>query len=143
MTRYGNKVPDLTTKKVTERLAKESDGIAIKRLVAAREYLDGNAPAEISDKFGWPEQTIYSWLDRLESRSIEAAIHDDSPPGRPARLTDEEFAEFQQAVRQPPEESGFDVSAWNSTQAQAYLRREFDKDFSRRHIRRLMKEARR
>ena len=43
MTRHGEKLSDLTIEEVTERLANESDGKAIKRLVPASEYLDGNS----------------------------------------------------------------------------------------------------
>lgn len=143
MTDHGNKLADLSVGAVTERLTQESDGKAVKRLVAAREYLDGKSPAEISDKFGWPEQTIYSWFDRIETRGLDEALHDESPPGRPATLTGSEFAEFREAVTNPPTAVGFDASAWSSDLAQAYLRREFDHEFSRRHARRLLNEAER
>ena len=59
MAKHGEKLPNLTIDEVTERLAEESDGKAIKRLVAMRKYLAGNSPAEISEKYGWPEQTVY------------------------------------------------------------------------------------
>lgn len=141
MTDHGGKLANLTKNEVVERLDDESDGKAVKRLVAAREYLDGQSPAQISKKYGWPEQTIYSWFDRLESGSLDDALHDESPPGRPATLSDEEFAEFRTAVRNPPEEAGFDEPTWSTALAQEFLRDEFDHEFSRRHVRRLLKKA--
>lgn len=142
MTGHGEKLSTLTPSSVTERLSEETDGKAIKRLVAAREYLDGHSPAEISEKFGWPEQTIYTWLDRLESRRLEEALYDDSPPGRPPTLSEDERETFYCAVADPPDEAGFDAAAWSTSIAQRFLRREFDQDFSRRHTRRLLKAAR-
>ena len=68
MTKHGDKLSDLTIEEVTERLNEESDGKAIKRLVAAREYLDGHSPASISEKFGWPEQTIRTILESHPAR---------------------------------------------------------------------------
>jgi len=141
MTKHGDKLSDLTIDEVTELLNEESDGKAIKRLVAAREYLDGNSPAEISAKFGWPEQTIYSWFDRFESKEIGEALYDESPPGRPGALTKDEFDRFKQAVSNPPKEAGYDVQAWRSALAQEFLRDKFDQNFSRRHVRRLLKPA--
>ena len=41
MTQHGNKVPSLGSQQVRDQLRKESSGKAIKRLTAAREYLDG------------------------------------------------------------------------------------------------------
>mgnify|MGYP000206366959 CR=1 FL=1 len=141
MTKHGDKLSDLTIDDVTERLQEESDGKAIKRLVAARDYLAGNSPADISDKYGWPEQTIYSWLDRLEALKIDEALYDDSPPGRPGALTDDAFEQFKHAVSNPPIDAGYDASAWSSALAQEFLRDEFDQEFSRRHVRRLLKRA--
>lgn len=141
MTKHGDKLSNLPVEEVTARLKEESDGKAIKRLVVARDYLDGNSPAEISEKYGWPEQTIYSWLDRFEANEIDEALYDDSPPGRPGVLTDEAFEQFKHAVSNPPTEAGYDASAWSSVLAQEFLRDEFEQEFSRRHVRRLMKRA--
>ena len=141
MTEHGTKLSELTLDELTERLADETDGKAVKRLVAAREYLDGQSPAEIEAKYGWPEQTVYTWLNRLEEVGLDEGLYDEPPPGRPAELTDEQFERFRSAVRQPPDDAGFDSPAWTSALAQEFLRREFDVEFSRRHVRRLLKRA--
>ena len=141
MTEHGTKLSELTLDELTERLADETDGKAVKRLVAAREYLDGQSPAEIEAKYGWPEQTVYTWLNRLEEAGLDEGLYDDPPPGRPAELTDDQFGTFRSAVKQPPDDAGFDAPAWTSALAQEFLRREFDVEFSRRHVRRLLKRA--
>ena len=141
MTRHGEKLADLTIDEITEKLSEESDGKAIKRLVAVREYLAGNTPAEIAAKYGWSEQTIYSWFDRIESRGLEGALYDESPPGRPPSLSATEVEQFQRAVETTPTDVGFDAPEWSSALAQEYLRREFGQEFSRRHVRRLLDEA--
>ena len=41
MAQAGNKIPDLTKCRVREQLAGKTDPKAIKRLTAAREYLEG------------------------------------------------------------------------------------------------------
>lgn len=66
MTEDGSKIPDFTKGQVREQLADESNSEAIKRLTAAREYLEGLSPADIHTKFGWHEQTIYGWLNRFD-----------------------------------------------------------------------------
>lgn len=141
MTEHGEKLSDITAEEVIERLQYESDGKAIKRLVAARAYLAGDSPATIAEKFGWPEQTIYSWLDRLESNGLEEGLYDDPPPGRPPALGDDAFDQFATAVQNPPEVVGLDAPAWSTGLAQQYLRDEFNYEFSRRHVRRLLKRA--
>lgn len=141
MTKEGSKVPDLTKRRVREQLADETNSKAIKRLTAAREYLEGLSPAEIEDKYGWDRQTVYNWLNRFEERGFEAALYDDSRPGRPSDLSDDQFEQFTAALHEPPEESGYDASAWSTALAQQYLIKTFDVAFSRRHVRRLMHKA--
>jgi len=141
MTKHGNKIPGLTKERVREQLADESDPKAIKRLTAVREYLDGLSPEDIEDKYGWHHQTIYNWLNRFEERGFEAALYDDSRPGRPPELTDDQFEQFSAVLHDPPEEAGYDAPAWSSALAQHYLVEAFDVAFSRRHVRRLMHKA--
>jgi len=141
MTKHGVKLSEFSPEDIIELLQSETDGKAVKRLIVAREYLDGQSPAQISEKFGWPEQTIYTWLDRLESRGLEDGLHDEPPPGRPSKLSDTEFEQFRSALQQPPDEVGFDAPAWSSGLAQEFLRQEFGHDFSRRHVRRLLTRA--
>ena len=52
MAQEGNKIPGLTKRRVCELLADETDPKAIKRLTAARKYLEGLSPANIEDKYG-------------------------------------------------------------------------------------------
>jgi transposase len=141
MTNYGNKIPGLTKEQVREQLADEPDSKAIRRLTAAREYLEELSPKEIEGKYGWHYQTIYGWLNRFEERGFDAALYDESPPGRPSELSDDQFKQFAAVLHEPPEEAGYDVSVWSTALAQQYLPEAFDIAFSRRHIRRLMHEA--
>ena len=85
MTKEGGKIPDLTKRRVREQLADETDPKAIKRLTAAREYLEGLSPDQIEEKYGWNRQTVYNWLGRFEERGFEAALYDAPRSGRPAR----------------------------------------------------------
>lgn len=141
MTGYGNKIPGLTKGQVRERLADESDPKAIKRLTAAREYLEGQSPADIEAKFGWHKQTVYSWLNRFEERDFDDALYDDERPGRPPKLTYEQFQRFAETVHQPPEEEGYDEPAWTTALVQHHLLAEFEVAYSRRHIQRLLDQA--
>lgn len=126
---------------VHEQLADETDPKAIKRLTAAREYLEGLSPEEIEDKYDWHHQTVYNWLNRFEERGVEAALFDESRSGRPPELSDEQFEQFAAALHESPEKAGYDDPAWSSALAQHYLIETFDVAFSRRHVRRLMHEA--
>ena len=141
MTKHSNKIPGITKELVREQLVDETDPKAIKRLTAAREYLEGLSPEAIEAKYGWHHQTIYNWINRFEERGFGAALYDDSRPGRPSELNDEQFEQFTAVLREPPEKAGYNDPAWSTVLAQHYLIEAFDVAFSRRHIRRLMHEA--
>ena len=141
MTRDGNKIPGITKDHVREQLADETDPKAIKRLTAAREYLEGLSPEAIEEKYGWHHQTVYNWLNRFEERGFEAALYDEARPGRPSELSDEQFEQFTVVLHELPEKVGYDDPAWSTALAQHYLIEAFDVAFSRRHVRRLMHKA--
>lgn len=141
MTGSGGKIPNVTTGAIKDRLEEVSDGKAVKRLTVAREYLDGLSPAGIEAKYGYPRQTVYEWLDRIEERGLDAALYDEKPPGREPTLSEDQRSQFGQVLRHSPTEAGYDAPAWTSLLAQEYLREAFGVEFCRRHVRRLMAET--
>ena len=94
MTKAGGKLAEVNSSHLRQRLAEETDPKAIKRLVAALEYKDGLSPAKIEEKYGWPKQTIYSWLNRFEERGVEAALRDEPRSGRRPLLSSSNGANF-------------------------------------------------
>lgn len=143
MTRHGEKIPNMTPARVKAALPEASSPKAVKRLVAAREYLAGHSPADIEAKYGFPEQTVYEWLDRLERRGLANGLEDDEPPGRPPRLGDDRLVRLKTALQSPPVEAGFEEPRWSARLVQTYVRTEFGVDFSRRHARRLLRRFQR
>jgi transposase len=111
------------------------------RLMVAIIYKRGPSVPMIAEWLDMRERTIYDWFDRLEDRPIDDAITDDPRPGRPPALDESGRKAFETAVNEPPSASGYDHPAWSTNLAQQFLREEFDVDYSRRHITRLLHEA--
>lgn len=143
MTEWGGKLPEITVDELQSKLAEtDEDGKAIKRLVAAIAYKQGNSPADIEETFGFSKDNVYVWLDRFEERGLDEAIHDEPKPGRPPKLSDEEFDELEAILHESPEEAGYDgIQAWSSKFVQHWLKTHFDVEYTQRHVRRLMDEA--
>lgn len=142
MTEWGSKIPDITVEELQETLAETGDdGKAVKRLMAAIVYKQGQSPADIEETFGISRKNIYLWLDRFEERGIDDALHDETKPGRPPKLTDEEFDDVAAVLHESPEEAGYDgIQAWTPKFVQHWLKTQFDVEYTRRHVRRLMDE---
>jgi len=67
MTEWGRKVPDLTVEELQQKLADPGDdGKAVKRLMVAIAYEQGQSIADIEETFGISRKSIYQWLDRVK-----------------------------------------------------------------------------
>jgi transposase len=112
-----------------------------KRLLVAIIYKRGPSAPMIAEWLDTREQTIYRWFDRLETEPVRQAVQDRHRSGRPPKLDDDDRTAFQDAVHKPPSEAGYDQPAWTTALAQQFLDDEFDVDYSRRHVQRLLKDA--
>lgn len=111
------------------------------RLMIAILYKQGPSVPMIADWFDMREQTLYRWLRTMETEPLLEAIHDEPPPGRPPKLTDDEYKQFETVVQRPPTEIGYEASTWTPPLAAQYLREECGVDYTARHVRRLLNEA--
>lgn len=143
MTKWGEKISDISLEELQRNLVEtDDDGKAVKRLVAAIAYKHGQSPADIEERFGLSRNNVYAWLDRFEERGLDEALYDEPKPGRPPKLSDEEFDEFVAVVNESPEDAGYgNVEAWTPKLVQHWLKSRFDVEYTRRHIRRLMDET--
>lgn len=142
MTEWGGKIPGLTVNELQAKLAEtDDDGKAVKRLMAAIAYKQGQSPAEIEETFGISKKNVYEWLDRFEERSLDGALYDEPKPGRPSKLSDEQFDELEAVLDKSPEDAGYDVQAWSPQFVQHWLKTNFEVEYTQRHVRRLMDDA--
>lgn len=111
------------------------------RLMAAIIYKRGPSAPMIAEWLNTREQTLYRWFDRLEAEPIEQAIQDRQRSGRPPKLDDADREAFHDTVGDPPSEASYDQPAWTTALAQQFLEDEFDVEYSRRHVQRLLKDA--
>jgi len=141
-TNHGSKLADLSEEELKARLADVPDnGEAVKRLVAAIEYKNGNTPAEIQDKYGWPERTVYNWLDYLEERGLDEGLADRPRSDRPPHLSARDRKQFFEDLHHAPKDHGYDRQAWLSPMARDHLEAAYGVEESLRHVRRLMHKA--
>jgi len=137
MTRLEN----ISVEELEDALCDATDKKETRRLMAAIIYKRGPSAPMIAEWLDTREQTIYRWFDRLETEPIEQAVQDRQRSGRPSKLDDADLTAFRQAVQNPPEEAGYDHPAWTTALAQQFLKDEFDVEYSRRHVQRLLKDA--
>lgn len=141
MTNWGEKIPDVSLEELQEKLREiDDDGKAVKRLFTAIAYKQGSSPAEIEETFGISRKNVYLWLDRIEERGLDDALYDESKPGRPSKLTQEQRNELEETLHESPEDAGYDIQAWTPKFVQHWIKTHFDIEYTLRHVRRLMDE---
>ena len=75
--------------------------------MAAIAYKQGKSLAEIEETFGFSKKNVYLWLDRFEERNLHEALYDEPKPGRPPKLTDDQFDELETVLHESPEDAGY------------------------------------
>lgn len=111
------------------------------RLIVALNYKHGLTQTEIATQYGLARKTVYNWLSRFETRSLEDAIFDDERPGRPPELSVEERREVLEMLRKSPATFGYNADSWTPRLVQQLVADRFDVVYSHSHIRRLMRDA--
>lgn len=114
------------------------------RLVVGINYKEGVSQSDIADWYAISRTTVHNWLnrlERLEDEPVEEVIHDADRPGRPAKLTPQQWEALGAILEKSPEEVGVDLPHWTPSLVQILVRERFDVEYSRRHIRELLNRA--
>ncbi|AKH96617.1 IS630 family transposase [Halanaeroarchaeum sulfurireducens] len=143
MTKWGEKINDISIEELQEKLASvDNDAKAVKRLMVAIAYKHGTSPADIEDMYGISKKNVYQWLDRFEERELDDALYDEPKPGRPPKLSDDQREKLQHVLEKAPEDAGYTgIQAWTPQFVQHWLKTHFDVEYTLRHVRRLMDDA--
>lgn len=131
----------LSEAKLREALDDVDEKTPALRLVVALNYKHGLTQTAIAEQYGLARKTVYNWLTRFESRSIEDAMYDDDRSGRPPKLTDEQRRSFEALLERPPNALGYDAPAWTPSLVQRLVDDVFDVDYSIPHLRRLLRDT--
>ena len=135
-----NKLEDVDTAALREALTDASSAKAAKRLMIAIAYSDGVRVDTISERYGIPRATVYSWLDRFEQETIEKAIEDESRPGRPPKLSDSQREQLFADLARSPTEFGYEMTEWSPELVKNHTEQVYETSYSLGHIRRLLRE---
>ncbi len=135
------RVDHLRLDELHEQLDRTEGNVPTQRVLAAIGRKQGATLEELAERHNVTEKTIRNWLDRFTDRPLEEAPYDDERSGRPAKLSDEEKADFLADLQHSPEELGYDQHSWYPVLAHHHLKGEYGVEYSLRHVYRLLDEA--
>lgn len=133
------------------------DGLTMADLHALLDTTEGNVPTQrvlaaigrkqgetlqtLAHRHDVSEKTVRNWLDRFAEQPLSDAPYDEARSGRPTKLSESERARLFDVLQESPVEAGYDRVAWTPALVQAYIETNFDVEYSRRHIYRMLDEA--
>lgn len=139
-----NYLENIIVGELQEILAEVDEKKPVQRVLAGIAYKDGVEQQTIAERHDVHPNTVRNWLirlERLDSEPFEEVVYDDPRPGQSRELDEAEHDRFIEVLHDSPEEVGLDTRAWTVPLAQQYLEDEFNIEYCRRHVRRLMSEA--
>ncbi len=102
---------------------------------------EGHRPNQVADWLGEHTRTLERWRKRFVDNGLEGLI-DDTSPGRPPKLSNEEWTRLQHELEDPPSNFGIEGERWQGKLLQAHLADHYDIEFSLRQCQRLLKQLR-
>lgn len=133
------------------------DDVSLEELIELKEEVDGGVPQErvlaaigrkqgdtldrLAERHGVVEKTIRNWLDRFEEYPLQDAPFDEHRPGRPAKLSEEQWSQLFDDFEHSPTELGYDRQAWTTDLAAHHIRSTYGVEYTARHVRYLLKKA--
>ena len=102
---------------------------------------EGHRPNQVAEWLGEHTRTLERWRKRFVDNGLEGLV-DETSPGRPPKLSHDEWKRLQFELAKPPTEYGLEGTKWQGKLLQAHLSLRYGIDFSLRQCQRLLKQYR-
>ena len=94
---------------------------------------------EVARLLGDSRRTVEYWVHRFEAEGL-AGLREGERPGRPRRLSEQQFKLLSAALRLPPRDFGLEGNFWDGKLVAAYLEREHGVALGVRQCQRLFRQ---
>lgn len=132
-------LPEFSKAELTKLYQKEKNAKAKLRLLATILRKEGKSLDFISESVQTPKTTVHDWLKRLESEGLDGLI-DNSRPGRPSWLSQEQKEELEKMLSGSPEEQGIPFKIWTTSLVQYIIHELFNVTYKPRNVQKLVKK---
>lgn len=139
-----SRLEQVTADELREHLDVVEEKRATLRLIVGINYKEGVTQSELANWYGISRTTVHNWLnrlERLENEPVEDVIYDAQRPGRPSKLSPDQWDDFVSILEESPHEVGIGEAEWTPELVQTLIEEKYDVEYSRRHVRELMNQA--
>ncbi len=126
---------------IRRKTQQSRDNRLLYRMVCMLLLAEGHSPQSLAEWFGEHPRTLDRWRKRFEDKGI-AGLRDETSPGRPPRLSNEQTKELEAEIQLPPYTFGYSANRWRGKVLQTHIERRYGAEISLRHCQRLLKQMR-
>lgn len=94
---------------------------------------------EVAGLLGDAHSTVAYWVRRYEEEGLAGLVEGDRP-GRPKRMTEEQLAQIDAALRKSPGDFGFSSNLWDGKTLAAFIGKQWQIDLGVRQCQRLFRQ---
>lgn len=102
---------------------------------------EGHRPNQVAEWLGEHTRTLERWRKRFVDNGVGGLV-DETSPGRPPKLSSDEWQRLQIELGEPPATFGLEGKKWQGKLLQTHLTDHYHIDFSLRQCQRLLKQYR-
>lgn len=102
---------------------------------------EGHRPNQVAEWLGEHTRTLERWRKRYLDNGLDGLI-DETSPGRPPKLSSDEWERLRTELGQPPATFGLDGKKWQGKLLRDHLTSRYGIEFSLRQCQRLLKQYR-
>jgi transposase len=102
---------------------------------------EGHRPNQVAEWLGEHTRTLERWRKRFLDAGLDGLV-DETSPGRPPKLSSDEWNRLRTELVQPPGNYGLEGKKWQGKVLQRHLASHYGIDFSLRQCQRLLKQHR-
>ena len=132
-------LPNKSVNELVDLYRREKDSKASIRLLCAIHRKNGKSIPDIANILLIPTSTVSDHLRRLSKNFNK--LYDERIQQRPPRLTNKEHKQLVNAIRNPPNQSGYPAIVWTTKMILHYIQTNFNKKFTAHGIRKLLYRA--
>ena len=102
---------------------------------------EGHRPNQVAEWLGEHTRTLERWRKRFVDNGLDGLM-DETSPGRPPKLSSNEWRRLQGELDEPPTSFGLEGRKWQGKLLQKHLATNYGINFSLRQCQRLLKQYR-
>jgi len=128
---------DLSAPDLRREASRTRDADVARRLLVLALVVEGVSRETAARQCGMDRQTLRDWVHRYNRVGV-SGLADLPPPGRPGRLSDEQFQAFEAIVLRGPDPEKDGVVRWRCSDLKARLAAEFGVEYHERSVGKLL-----